>query len=145
MLKIGGTLMLCMLLMGCSGPRPSTLGLKDGRLFPCPDSPNCVSTQERSEGHRIEPLRYTGTKENARQKLLQVIGGMPRVKIVTDSGDYIHAEFASRIFRFVDDVEFVFDDAEKLIHFRSASRLGYSDLGVNRRRMEEIRRRFEAQ
>lgn len=145
MLKTGGTLMLCMLLMGCSGTRPSTLGLKDGRLFPCPDSPNCVSTQERSEGHRIEPLRYTGTQENARKKLLQVIGGMPRVKIVTDDGDYIHAEFASRIFRFVDDVEFVFDDAEKLIHFRSASRLGYSDLGVNRSRMEEIRRRFEAQ
>jgi uncharacterized protein (DUF1499 family) len=69
---------------------------------------------------------------------------MRRAKVITDTGDYIHAEFTSRLFRFVDDVEFSFDDTNKLINFRSASRKGYSDLGVNRKRMEEIRKRFES-
>jgi uncharacterized protein (DUF1499 family) len=69
---------------------------------------------------------------------------MPRARVVKDEGNYMHAEFTSRIFRFVDDVEFVIDDAHKVIHFRSASRLGYSDFGVNRKRMEEIRKRFDA-
>ena len=68
---------------------------------------------------------------------------MKRAKIITDEGDYLYAEFTSLIFRFVDDVEFSFDDGNKLIHFRSASRLGYSDLGANRKRMEEIRKGFE--
>ncbi len=144
MLKTGGAFMLCLLLACCSGTRPSTLGLRDGSLSPCPHSPNCVSTQERSGQHRIDPIRYTGSAEQAHANLLQVIGSMPRARVVKDEGNYMHAEFTSRIFRFVDDVEFVIDDAHKVIHFRSASRLGYSDFGVNRKRMEEIRKRFDA-
>ena len=64
---------------------------------------------------------------------------LPRAKLVEEDEDYLHYEFTSLLLRFVDDVEFVFDDATRTIHFRSASRTGYSDLGVNRRRMEEIR------
>lgn len=142
MLRIGGAIMLCLLLASCSGTKPSTLGLTEGRLSPCPNSPNCVSTQELSEVHRIDPIPYTGTAEQAHAALLEVIGSMPRARVVTNNDKYIHAEFTSRIFRFVDDVEFVIDDKDRLIHFRSASRLGYSDLGVNRKRMEEIRKRF---
>jgi uncharacterized protein (DUF1499 family) len=127
----------------CSGTRPATLGIKEGRLSPCPGSPNCVSTQSEGDKHRIDPIRYTGTKEQAKKRLVQVISSMKRSKIITDEGDYLYAEFTSGIFRFVDDVEFFFDDANKLIHFRSASRLGYSDLGVNRKRMEAIRKGFE--
>jgi uncharacterized protein (DUF1499 family) len=144
MLKIGGAIVLCMFLACCSGTKPSTWGLTDGRLLPCPRSPNCVSTQDQSERHRIEPIRYTGTKEKAQQALFRVVGGMPGAVIVSQEGDYLHVEFTSRIFRFVDDVEFIFDDGNKLIHFRSASRLGYSDLGVNRKRMEEIRRQLSS-
>ena len=144
MLRTGGLVALCMLLACCSGTRSSTLGARDGRLGPCPHSPNCVSTREQSEQHRIEPIRYAGTTEQARRDLLRVIVSMPRARVVADDGTYLHVEFTSRIFRFVDDVEFVFDETERLIHFRSASRVGYSDLGVNRKRMEEIRKRFEA-
>ncbi|MEN6507422.1 MAG: DUF1499 domain-containing protein, partial [Smithella sp.] len=68
--------------------------------------------------------------------------GMKRIKIVAEKEDYLHAEAKSLIFRFVDDVEFYFPANEKIIHVRSASRVGYSDMGVNRKRVEEIRKRF---
>jgi uncharacterized protein (DUF1499 family) len=143
MLKLSSAIVLCLFMSCCSGTRPATLGIKDGRLFPCPESPNCVSTQAAGHKHGIDPIRYTGTKEQAKQRLVQVISSMKRSKIIADEGDYLHAEFTSLIFRFVDDVEFSFDDGNKLIHFRSASRLGYSDLGANRKRMEAIRKGFE--
>jgi uncharacterized protein (DUF1499 family) len=112
------------------------------RLQPCPDSPNCVSTLARDAEHGIAPLVYVSTMAEAKQRLLKIIEEMPRTKIVEEEGNYLHTTFTSLIFRFVDDVEFVFDDAAKLIHFRSASRLGKGDLGVNRRRMEKIRAAF---
>lgn len=87
-------------------------------------------------------MRYEGTLAEAREKLISVINSINRVRIITLQGDYIHAEFISALFRFVDDVEFYFDDANKTIHLRSASRVGYYDLGVNRRRIENIRGRF---
>jgi len=142
MLKTTGAFMMCLLLVSCSGTKLTGPGVKDGQLAPCPGSPNCVSTRAQDEKHRMDPIRYTGTKEQAHLRLVKVITSMPRTKIVTDRGDYLHVVFTSRLFRFRDDVEFVLDDAEKLIHFRSASRLGYSDLGVNRKRMEEIGKRF---
>ena len=77
------------------------------------------------------------------QRVRKVVTGMSRARIVTAEGDYLHVEFRSAVFRFVDDVEFLVDTREKNIHFRSASRMGYSDLGVNRRRMERIRAAFE--
>lgn len=143
MLKLSSAIVLCLFMSCCSGTRPATLGIKEGKLSPCPGSPNCVSTQAAGDKHRIDPIRYTGTKEQAKHILVQVISSMKRATIITDEGDYIHAEFTSLIFRFVDDVEFSFDHKNKLIHFRSASRLGYSDLGANRKRMEEIRKAFE--
>jgi len=130
------------LLFGCSGTRPANLGVKNGVLSPCPVSPNCVSTQAQDGKHSIVPLTYTSSREEAMEKLKGVISSMERAKIITATDDYIHAEFTSALFRFKDDVEFLIDDSAKTIHFRSASRLGYSDLGVNRKRMEEIRRRF---
>jgi uncharacterized protein (DUF1499 family) len=143
MLKLSSAIVLCLFMSCCSGTRPAMLGIKDGRLSPCPESPNCVSTQAAGHKHSIDPIRYTGTKEQAKQRLVQVISSMKRSKIITDEGDYLHVEFTSLIFRFVDDVEFSFDDENKLIHFRSASRLGTSDLGANRKRMEAIRKGFE--
>lgn len=92
----------------------------------------------------MEPIRYTGSLEEARERLLRVLREHPRTTLVREENDYLKAECRSALFRFVDDVEFVFDDAGKWIHFRSASRLGRKDFGVNRKRMEEIRRAFEA-
>jgi uncharacterized protein (DUF1499 family) len=129
--------------MGCSGKTPATLGVKDGRLAPCPSSPNCVSTRSEDARHAIAPLSFSGTAAEARGRLLAVLAGSKRCRVVTANDAYIHAEFTSALFRFVDDVEFQIDPDTRLIHFRSASRLGHSDLGVNRRRMEALRAAFE--
>jgi len=127
------------------GAHDSTFDRQQKRFAPCPASPNCVSTQATAgdQTHAIAPLVYTGTLADAHQHLLTIIQTLPRITLITVESDYIHAEFRSRLFRFVDDIEFYFDDTHQIIHFRSASRLGQSDLGVNRKRMEEIRRRFE--
>jgi uncharacterized protein (DUF1499 family) len=135
-------LLLSAVLFGCSASRPAHLGMTDGKFQPCPDSPNCVSSQSPDKKHFIEPIHYGGTQQQAKDRLMEVIQGMKRSKIVTDLDHYIHAEFTSTIFRFVDDIEFLIDDRTKIIHLRSASRIGYSDFGVNRKRMEELRLRF---
>ena len=125
--------------------RPTNLGVRDGRLAPCPDTPNCVCTQATDEAHRAEPLSYDGTAEEAMARLKAALATLPRTQIVTETPDYLHAECTSLVFRFVDDVEFLIDRERKVIHFRSASRVGRSDLGVNRRRMEALRQAFAAQ
>jgi len=112
-------------------------------LSPCPDSPNCVSSLAEDKKHFIAPIPYNGETAVARYELLEILHSSKRARLVTIEENYIHAEFVSAIFRFVDDVEFYFDTAKKLIQMRSASRIGYSDLGVNRRRIEEIRKRFD--
>ena len=131
-----------MIMTGCKQADSPTVGLQDGKLRPCPEKYNCVCTQDPVERHRIEPLHYTGTQEETREKLLMVVRHMAQSILAKADPDYIHAEFRSAFFEFVDDVEFLFDDAAKLIHFRSASRTGYYDFNVNRKRMEEIRKRF---
>lgn len=113
-----------------------------GRLAPCPRTPNCVSTQAPAGSKHMDPIPYTGPLAPARAKLLEVLHRHPRTRIVSEEADYLKAECRSEIFRFVDDVEFVFDDDAKHIHFRSASRLGRKDFGVNRKRMEEIAAAF---
>ncbi|HXH86762.1 MAG TPA: DUF1499 domain-containing protein, partial [Nitrospira sp.] len=96
-------------------------------LAPCPSSPNCVSTLAPAgdERHAIPPYRYTKSRAEAKETLKAVIATLPRIKLVEEDGEYLHYEFTSRLLRFVDDVEFVFDDESKIIHFRSASRIGY--------------------
>jgi uncharacterized protein (DUF1499 family) len=132
-------LSLGLLVAGCTGSRPMNLGVQDGKLAPCPASPNCVSSQSSDQVHGIGPLRYTGTSTAAMGQLKVIIIGMKRSRIITDTGSYIHAEFTSALFRFVDDVEFFADERASVIHVRSASRIGSSDLGVNRKRVEDIR------
>jgi uncharacterized protein (DUF1499 family) len=125
----------------------SGLGIVDGRLAPCPNKPNCVSSQTANSDkqHYIEALTYSGEPEQARQQLERAIAGMKRSRLVRREANYWRAEFTSALWRFVDDVEFLFDDHARRIDVRSASRVGYSDLGVNRKRIEEIRRRFPGQ
>ncbi|MGM0578459.1 MAG: DUF1499 domain-containing protein [Myxococcota bacterium] len=115
------------------------------RLRPCPSSPNCVSTQADPDDtqHHIPPLRMDGDLETAREHLERIVLGMPRSRIVDEGERYLHVTFRSRLFGFVDDVEFLLEPDEGLIQMRSASRKGWSDLGVNRRRLETIRRRWD--
>ena len=108
-------------------------------LRPCPSSPNCVSTFAQDDGHAIVPFQYRKSRAEAKEALKAVISSLPRVSLVEEDDDYLHYEFTSLLLRFVDDVEFLFDEETKTIHFRSASRTGYGDFGVNRRRMEDLR------
>ena len=108
-------------------------------LAPCPSSPNCVATHAQDEAHAIAPFRYRKSRAEAKEALKATIRALPRTLLVEEEDAYLHYEFTSLILRFVDDVEFLFDDETQTIHFRSASRTGYGDLGVNRKRMEHIR------
>lgn len=126
-----------------TGKRPSNLGVRDGKLAPCPSTPNCVCSQSEDAEHKIEPLTYKSTPQVAFSQLKQAIESQPRTKIITQSPNYLYAEFTSAIMKFVDDVEFYLDEDAKVIHVRSASRLGQSDLGVNRKRIETIRAKLQ--
>jgi len=128
-----------------SGSRPENLGASDGRFAPCKRTPNCVSSQadaDKDTGHYIAPIRITGSARGAWAALKSLLQAMPRVSLVRDKENYLYAEFASRTMGFVDDVEFLLDEKAGVIHVRSASRLGRSDFGVNRDRVETIRRQI---
>jgi uncharacterized protein (DUF1499 family) len=113
-------------------------------IRPCPNKPNCISSRAKETSRKVAPIPYQGSFEDARRRLLDVILSFPRSIVVQDKGNYLKVEFHSAIFAFVDDVEFEFDDVSKLIDFRSASRLGYYDFGVNRRRMEAVTLKFSS-
>jgi len=122
-----------------AGKRPNNLGISNGKLAPCPNSPNCVYSQSTDATHKIAPLTFTSSPEEAISNLKQIIESLPRTKIITENQDYLYAEFKSALLGFVDDVEFYVDRNANVIQVRSASRLGQSDLGVNRQRIETIR------
>jgi uncharacterized protein (DUF1499 family) len=120
--------------------RPSNLGARDGRLAACKRTPNCVSSQAdpADAEHHIAPLAFAGTVAELRR----AIERLPRVTVIREERDYLYAEFRTPLMRYVDDVEFL--KAGPVLHVRSASRLGRRDFGVNRRRIEEIRRLIAA-
>jgi uncharacterized protein (DUF1499 family) len=124
--------------------RPDNLGVHNGRLADCPASPNCVCTQSPDPQHHIEPIPFKGPPSEMVKRIKGAITSVPRTKIISENENYIHAEATSLIFRFVDDVEIFVDKDAQQIHFRSASRVGHSDLGANRSRMEKIRAAFQS-
>jgi uncharacterized protein (DUF1499 family) len=127
-------------------PVPQTLGISNDQLQPCPDTPNCVSTQAPAADteHFMPAIPFTGNASDAVSKIVSAINAMPRSKLISQDANYLHAEFRSFVFRFVDDTEFYIDDANKLIHFRSTARLGKGDMGVNRKRMIEFSEKIKA-
>ena len=139
-----GLLVLIVLLLvggavrGWQSQTQPELGLIDGQLRICPDKPNCVSSQAGADDdiHAIAPIPSTDWQ--ALQQAIAAVGG----HVVQDDGHYLHATFSSSLFRFVDDLEALRADAEGVIHIRSASRVGYSDFGVNRKRVEALRAKF---
>ncbi len=110
------------------------------RLKPCPASPNCVlSTAAADEKHRVAPFPFTGPAADALARVKAAALWFPRTAVVEEKPGYLKMTFTSALFRFVDDVEFEVDEAAKVVNIRSASRVGHSDLGVNRKRVEAIR------
>ena len=130
------------LFAACHGARPPSLGARQGRLAPCPSSPNCVSSQADDEMHRVAPLPFSGTAAAAIDRLAGTVRSLPRASVITATETYLHAEFRSAVFRFIDDAEFYADESAGVIQVRSAARVGSSDLGVNRKRIEGIRARW---
>ncbi len=126
----------------CMAGVPDNLGLKNQLFYPCPGTPNCVSSQEKNLEHRIQPITFEDSLELAKDRLHRVINSMNGTRIITQDVLYWHVEFSTQLLRFIDDVEFYFDGSQSLIHVRSASRQGYWDLGVTRRREETNRIRF---
>jgi uncharacterized protein (DUF1499 family) len=128
-------------ILSCAS-NPPKVQLVDGRLRACPDSPNCVSSESDRASSRVEPLTFQGPPEKAWSNLKETLHEMGG-KIQEDREGYLWATFTSRVFRFVDDVEFRMVSTDGMIHVRSGSRVGYSDLGVNRRRVEKLRTLFD--
>jgi uncharacterized protein (DUF1499 family) len=128
-----------------SGSRPGNLGAVDGMLARCKTSPNCVSSQtdqHQDPSHYVEPLQAGSDPHLTWAALKRLLADMPRVNVVSDRDGYLYAEFSTPLMGFVDDVEFL--QAGEFIHVRSASRLGRSDFGVNRARIEAIRTQLAA-
>ena len=125
--------------LSCAGTRPTNLGVDTGRLAACPSSPNCVCSDDQDEGHAIPPLRLAVGTDEGWIAARDAVAAMPRTTIVTERPGYLHAESRSAFFGFVDDLELSLRPGESVIAVRSASRLGYGDFGVNRKRVEALR------
>jgi uncharacterized protein (DUF1499 family) len=122
------------------------IGVADGEFQPLPNTPNCVSTQaeKTDKVHYVSPIPFLGLEiKDASHSMLQILLSFPRVTVVQHLENYIWAEFKSKGFGFIDDVEIYFPDNKKYIEYRSASRIGTSDFGVNRARYEKIKARYE--
>ena len=127
-----------------NGNRPEKLGVYEGKLTPCPNSPNCASSQEARLLHSIQPIEFVGTLAQTMARIREVLEAeMDRIVVRVFEDDYIYAEAQTAALHFIDDLEFYCVDAEKICHVRSASRIGYSDLGVNLSRLREIRKRVD--
>jgi uncharacterized protein (DUF1499 family) len=133
-----------------AGSRPGTLGVRDGRLLPCPTSPNCVSSNAPAEDaeHHVAPLPFPpsaqGDPAAAWATLERAVRALERTTVITVQRGYLHAEASTALLGFVDDLECLLDAGARVIHVRSASRVGYSDLGANRKRVEALRVRLAA-
>ena len=124
------------------GKSKRPIGIIDGKLYPCPKAPRCVSTQAIDLKHKMDPIKFNESLNDAKEKIIKIINSLERSKIITNKDNYIHAEFRTATFKFVDDTEFLFDEIKKIIHFRSGARWGGKDWGVNRNRMEKITKMF---
>jgi len=122
---------------------PSTLGVKDGMLAPLPDSPNAVSSQTKQVDKRVEPFPYSGDLEQTKALVKKAATEFGGARILVEKPDYLHLVFTVPFIPFKDDVEFFFSEKDSVVHYRSASRVGYSDLGVNRKRYERLRSLYE--
>jgi uncharacterized protein (DUF1499 family) len=135
---------IAMIMVNQFASRPANLGVVEGKLAICPDKPNVVCSQATDSRHAIEPFAIRGTASESMQGLRELIAKQSRMQIIAQTDDYLHVEARTLLLRFVDDVEFYVDREKGVIHIRSASRVGYSDMGVNRKRMENLRTQWLA-
>lgn len=131
-------------LAGCRASPPKHFRIDDSHFTPCSQAPHCVSSQaEPGDSHYVRPLAYRGSARQAKQTLIAVLRGEDNARIVSAKGRFLHATFTTTL-GFVDDVTFIIQPAAAVIDVKSSSRIGYYDFGVNRDRVERIRKAFEA-
>ena len=130
--------------VGCSSSKPPGRDTGHERLAACPTWPNCVSSEAQDARHAIAPLILKGDPTTGWEAIGNVVGQMTRSTIVETTDHYLHAECKSRFFGFIDDLELLLDPVNRVIAIRSAARVGKSDLGVNRRRVETLRKILKA-
>lgn len=128
-------------LLSSCGIGSNILRGSQGELAPCTGGPHCVSSVDANTDHRIPAIPYVGTINSAKNLIKNILAKDPAAAIVLETDDYLHATYTTDLLRYVDDVEFVFSQPGR-IDVRSSSRIGYADMGVNRRRMEAIRQQF---
>lgn len=130
-----------MSLISCAGKRPSNLGVFDSELSSCPSTPNCVSSDAKKDDttHYINPFQLDQPQTESWKAVRDSVLELPRIRIITETTDYLHAECTSALLGFVDDLELHHRTDDNIIAVRSASRLGSSDFGVNRKRIETLR------
>ena len=135
------TLIIVFFIMSFTAKAPSNIGVKDGKLAPAPHSPNCVSSfaTTTDNEHYITPKPFEKPLDEQMTAIKATLETWPRTKLISESHNYLHYECTSLLFRFVDDLEIYLDEEGKKIHFRSASRVGHSDFGVNRKRVEKLK------
>ena len=141
-IRLAAALLTVSLVSACASTRPSGLGVNDGQLAPCPSEPRCVSSQAPipDTRHNIADFIIIAKPDEAWTKLNEIVAAMPRTQIIESQADYLYAEVTTPIMRFVDDLEFYYDRADNTIQVRSSARIGYFDGGLNRNRVERIRR-----
>ena len=122
---------------------PANIGVKDGVLAPLPDSPNAVSSQTDQTEKRVNPLPFFGDIEQTKTRVKIAVAEFGGALILTEKPDYLHVVFTVPVIPFKDDVEFFFSEKDNQVHYRSASRVGYSDLGVNRKRYMRLKSLYE--
>lgn len=138
-----GSLILITILWGCSGNPTERQNSESSGLLDCPDTPNCVSSLAKNPKYRVEPFKLNKDLKTSWDMVQNTVGSLPRTKVVSANNNDIHAECRSMIFRFVDDLTLNLTPSNGIINIRSASRTGYSDLGVNRRRVESLRKKLQ--
>ena len=127
-----------------AGPVPKTGAPVPERLAACPDKPNCVSSEARAARHAVAPMRLKEGAVGGWAMIREVVSGLPRCTIVSATDHYLHATCKSRLFGFTDDLELRLNPATGIVDIRSAARSGYSDFGVNRKRVEALRQQLQA-
>jgi len=134
-------LLIVLIIVSCSSG-PKKIGMR-GRFFQaCPGTPNCVSSMDKRRNHYVAPINYTISNEDAFKRLIVVLNSMNKVTVLKQTPTYVYVVFRTPLMNFKDDVEFYLPSFSKIIHIRSASRIGFSDMGANRKRVELIRKRF---
>lgn len=127
-----------LVLTACTGARPHNLGVVNSQLAPCPDTPNCVSSDSLDESHYVPAFKLEASSELVWSEIKLYIDSQSNMEIVRELKDYLYVESTSTLMRFVDDVELHLREQDGIIAVRSASRYGKSDFGVNKERIDDL-------